>query len=284
MGCHSGNKPRGGLLLTTVNNMMKGGNSGRVIIPGDLEGSRLFRLVGGLENPRMPQNQARITRKNYEDLKKWFLEGNKFDVDDPNKLLRDIVPTDEEIAAERLAKLSDEEFAQHRMRRSQELWTNALSKQTYRWLETREFLVYGNISDARMKEIAEWAEDHAGELRKTFSEKGLYLWKGKLAIYVVKDRFDFEEFSSVNLGQEAPPEMHGLARVAKTSEDAYIALEDVGDAASETEPSMRTNLIEQITAAFLERSGGNLPSLGHAWHRFVLRRPGPDEKPVFPGA
>ncbi len=260
VGCHSGKDPRGGLTLTTVNNMMIGGNSGRVIIPGDLEGSRLFRLVGGLEAPRMPQNQARITRKNYEDLKKWFLEGNKFDVDDPSKLLKDIVPTDEEIAAERLAKLSDEEFAQHRMRRSQELWTKALSKQAYRWLETREFLVYGNVSDTRMKEIAEWAEDHAGELRKTFSEKGLYLWKGKLAIYVVKERFDFEEFSSVNLGQEAPPEMHGFARVTETSDDAYIALEDVGDAASATEPSMRTNLIEQITAAFLKRGGGNLPA------------------------
>ena len=260
VGCHSGKDPKGGLSLTTVNNMMIGGNSGRVIIPGDLEGSRLFRLVGGLEAPRMPQNQARITRKNYEDLKKWFLEGNKFDVDDPSKLLKDIVPTDQEIAAERLAKLSDEEFAQHRMRRSQAIWTSALSKQSYRWLETREFLVYGNVSDARMKEIAEWAEDHAGELRKTFSEKGLYLWKGKLAVYVVKERFDFEEFSSVNLGQEAPPEMHGLARVTATSDDAYIALEDVGDAASETEPSMRTNLIEQITAAFLNRGGGNLPA------------------------
>ena len=59
------------------------GDSGRVVLPGNLEGSRLFRLVGGLENPRMPQGQARITRKNYEDLKKWFEEGNVYDGDDP---------------------------------------------------------------------------------------------------------------------------------------------------------------------------------------------------------
>lgn len=259
MGCHSGNNPRGGLSLTTVNNMMIGGNSGKVIIPGDREGSRLFRLVGGLENPRMPQNQARITRKNYNDLKKWFDEGNKFDVDDPSKPLREIVPTEEEIIAERLAKLSDAEFAQHRIRRSQELWVDALTEIPFRWLETRDFLVYGNVSDARMKEIAQWADDHAQELRKTFDEKSDYLWRGKLTIFVVDDRFDFEEFSTVNLGQQAPREMHGFAKVTSTFEDAYIALHDIGDAASASEPSMRTNLIEQITAAFLLRDGGELP-------------------------
>lgn len=259
MGCHSGNNPRGGLSLTSVNNMMKGGNSGRVIIPGDLEGSRLFRLVGGLEAPRMPQNQARITRKNYEDLKKWFLEGNKFDVDDPAKLLRDIVPTEEEIIAERLAKLSDEEFTQHRIRRSQELWTDALTKSSYRWLETRDFLVYGDGSDPRLQEVAKWADDHADELRKMFNDKNQYLFKGKLAIFVLTDRFDFEEFTSVNLGQEAPREMYGFAKVTSTSQDAYIALQDIGDAASETDPSMRTNLIEQLTAAYLQKGGGKLP-------------------------
>lgn len=263
IGCHSGNDPRGGLSLVSVNDMMRGGNSGRVIIPGDLEGSRLFRLVGGLENPRMPaNNQARITRKNYEDLKKWFQEGNKFDVKDPSKPLREIVPTDEEIAAERFAKLTDEEFAQHRIRRSQELWADALTKQPYRWLESRDFLLFGNVSDARMKEIAEWADDHAKELRDTFDDKNVYLWRGKLGIFVVGDRFDFEEFSTVNLGQQAPAEMHGFAKVTPTSADAYIAVHDIGDADSETEPSMRTNLIEQITAAYLLKGegGGNLPA------------------------
>ncbi len=262
LGCHSGNTPTGGLSLVSVNTLMKGGDSGRVIIPGDLEGSRLFRLVGGLENPRMPQNQARITRKNYNDLKQWFLEGNKFDVDDPSKPLRDIVPTDEEIAAERLAKLSDEEFTQHRIRKSQELWTTALSKQPYRWLENRDFLVYGNASDERLKEIASWADEHAGELRKTFSDKSLYLWKGKLTIFVIKDRFDFEQFTSVNFGQEAPAEMFGFAKVTSTSEEAYVTLQDIGDAASETDPSFRTSLIEQVTAAYLQKGegGGNLPA------------------------
>ncbi len=259
MGCHSGNNPRGGLSLTSVNNLMKGGNSGRVIIPGDLEGSRLFRLVGGLELPRMPQNQARITRKNYNDLKKWFLEGNKFDVDDPAKLLRDIVPTEEELVAERLAKLSDEEFTQHRMQRSNELWINAFTEARYRWMETRDFLVYGDVADARMKEIGEWADKHANTLRKAFGEKDVYLWKGKLTIYVIKDRFDFEEFSSVNLGQEAPAEMVGFTRVTSNFADAYIAIEDIGDAASETEASLQTNLIEQLTAAFLQRKEGKLP-------------------------
>jgi hypothetical protein len=241
---------------------MQGGDSGEVIIPGDWENSRLFRLVGGLENPRMPQNQARITRKNYEDLKQWFVEGNTFDVDDPSKPLREIVPTEVEILAERLAKLSDEEFTQHRIRKSQELWAAALPQQPYRWLETRDFLVYGDASDERLKEIARWADEHAGKLRETFADKSLYLWKGKLTIYVIKDRFDFEQFTSINFGQEAPEEMFGFAKVTGNSDEAYIALQDIGDTFSETEPGFKTSLIEQVTSAYLQQGegGGNLPA------------------------
>ena len=77
VGCHSGNNPRGGLNLTTVRNMMLGGDTGMVVLPGDLENSRMYRLVAGKEAPRMPQGQARITRKNLDDFTKWFEEGNK---------------------------------------------------------------------------------------------------------------------------------------------------------------------------------------------------------------
>jgi mono/diheme cytochrome c family protein len=36
VGCHSGNNPRGGLSLVSFESMMRGGDSGRVILPGNL--------------------------------------------------------------------------------------------------------------------------------------------------------------------------------------------------------------------------------------------------------
>ncbi|MGI9550864.1 MAG: c-type cytochrome domain-containing protein [Aurantibacter sp.] len=44
-GCHNTDKKKGGLLLTTYANMMKGGEDGEVVVPGDIEASELFRRI-----------------------------------------------------------------------------------------------------------------------------------------------------------------------------------------------------------------------------------------------
>lgn len=110
--CHSGNTPRGGLSLETFHDMMRGGDSGIVVLPGEpREKSRLFRLTGGLENPRMPNgDQIRLTEKNYNDLKTWFDEGCVYDGVDPKTPLRSFVKTEAEIAQEKAATLSPAEF------------------------------------------------------------------------------------------------------------------------------------------------------------------------------
>ncbi|MBW3540274.1 MAG: hypothetical protein KY476_08385 [Planctomycetes bacterium] len=260
LGCHSGNNPRGGLSLETFAKMMEGGDSGRVIIPGNREGSRLFRLVGGLENPRMPQGQARITRTNYDNLITWFDEGNKFDGKDANTPLRQLVPTQTEMLAERLAKLSPEAFVQLRVERTEAALKRALPKETFRTVEGAEAFVYGNVSEARLEQVSGWAEEHVKELRKLFGEKGDRLWNGKLAVIVIKDRFGYEEFNIVVNGrQNVPPEMTGHSEVTASMEDAYVVLQDVGDNATETSPGLRVNLIDHMTGAFLERGAGTLP-------------------------
>ena len=89
--CHTGPAARSDFSLASFHDMMSGGASGTVVIPGDRENSRLFRLTGGLELPRMPDTNQRLTRKNYEDLKTWFDEGCVFDGDDPKQTLVSIV-------------------------------------------------------------------------------------------------------------------------------------------------------------------------------------------------
>lgn len=43
--CHNRGKKKGDLLLTTYANLMKGGENGEVVIPGDVEASELFRRI-----------------------------------------------------------------------------------------------------------------------------------------------------------------------------------------------------------------------------------------------
>lgn len=259
VGCHSGNNPRGGLSLVSFESMMRGGNSGRVILPGDREGSRFFRLVGGLELPRMPQGQARITRQNYEDLKTWFDEGNKFDGPDPKKPLREIVPTEEEIAAAKLSKLSEAEFFAMRKEKSEEQWKLANPKETPTILESPDFLVVGNASEDRLKEVMGWADEHAKTLRAAFGIKPGEIWRGRLALFVFKDRFSFEEFPRVVASAEIPRETIGLSRVTPSFDEAYVCVEDVGDQVTTESPGMKLSVIDQITGAYLKRSGDKIP-------------------------
>jgi len=253
LNCHSGPNPRGGLSLVSFESLMKGGQSGRVILPGNREGSRLFRLVGGLELPRMPQGQARITRKNYEDLITWFEEGNKFDGPDPKTPLRQLVPTADEIAAERLSKLSKEEFNDLRKEQAEEHWKLANPREEATSIESEDFLVYGSVEKERLEEILGWADEYAKTLRTTFSLKDEQLWKGRLTIYVFKDRFSYEEFPRVVEQQEVPRETVGHSKVTAGMEQAYICVEDIGDAVSVETPGMKLNVIDNITGAFLKR-------------------------------
>lgn len=256
--CHSRQRRSGGLCLETFYDMMKGGDSGVVVIPGDAENSRLFRLVGGLENPRMPQGQARITRKNYEDLKLWFQEGCVYDGEDPRTPLRQFVRTPEELEAERFARMSDEELARLRIERARDKFRRALPNDQSQTFEGDEFYLIGNVSWERLREIEGWAQAHASTLRRTLGAAEGRLWKGRLAVFVLKDRFSYDEFNLVIERREAPPGLTGHAVVTPAFQDAYVALLDVGDAPGDR-PSLRVQLIQQLTAAYLKRDGTALP-------------------------
>jgi hypothetical protein len=50
----------------------------------------------------------------------------------------------------------------------------------------------------------------------------------------------------------------GHSHVSTTMEEAFVAVQDIGDAVSETSPGMHVNVIEHVTGAFFKR-GGRLP-------------------------
>jgi hypothetical protein len=257
--CHSAQRKSGGLSLVSYFDMMQGGDSGEVIIPGDKEKSRLFRLVGGLENPRMPQGQARITRKNYDDLVKWFEEGNTFDGQNPRTPLRTYVRSDDELAREKFAKMTPEERKKMRDDRTNELWKKALSKETMNKVDDAEFLVVGNVSQDRLAEVQKWATAQLESLKKGFRPVDSPAWKGRLAIFVIKDRFGYDEFNLTNNNRQAPKELTGHSVVTANDEDAYIVLQDTGDDATSTSPGLHVAVIDHVTGAFLKRGGAGVP-------------------------
>lgn len=260
LGCHSGNNPASGFSMVTFEDILIGGDSGEVLIPGELEDSRLFRLTGGLENPRMPQGQARITRKNYEDLKAWIKEGIKYDVDDPKMRLVDIVPSEEEKMAMKLRSMSDAEMREHRQERVDAHWRRTLSSANPVFASNDNFLVSGNMAQGRVEEVLGWADSTASELKDRFGLAKNPTWKGRLAIYVFKDRYDYDEFNRSIENRQPADTLFGHGRVTTNYDNAYVAVLDTGDISTSQKPALKWTLFKAMASALLQENAAARPN------------------------
>jgi hypothetical protein len=81
--CHGAEKTESGLRLDRKADALAGGDSGKVIVPGDAAASTLIKLVSGKDPDRiMPPNGEKLTAKQIETLKKWIDDGADWPVDD----------------------------------------------------------------------------------------------------------------------------------------------------------------------------------------------------------
>ncbi len=259
--CHGGRNGRGGFSLATFESLMRGSDSGRVVLPGNLDGSIIWRRVAALDKDKqkMPPGNRRITREFFNSLKTWIQEGAKFDGESATVAMRSLVPTDEDKKAEMLAKLSAEEFNDFREQRVDQLWERVSNDDRPRFVKTSDFFVYGDVPATRLQQLAEWADDHGKQLRTMFGEKSGQLFKGRLAVVVFKERFGYTEWNQVIHNRQTPRAMTGHSVVTPSFEDAYIVLQDVGDVVSSDSAGMRIQLIDHVTGAFLKRKGSQLP-------------------------
>ncbi len=70
--CHGG---QGGLWLTTFEQVMVGGTSGPVVVPGQPDQSSLYLRVTGQQTPQMPLNAAALSQAQINAIKGWISEG-----------------------------------------------------------------------------------------------------------------------------------------------------------------------------------------------------------------
>ncbi|MEJ7591886.1 MAG: c-type cytochrome domain-containing protein [Planctomycetaceae bacterium] len=260
MGCHSGNTPRGKFGFTTFEQLLQGGPTGITIYPGKPEESYIVDLVLRQEPLKMPQGQAQLKRSQAVALETWIREGAHFDGKDPKAPLRDIVPTAAQLAAAQLAKMTDEEFAARRITEAAALWKRVSPNTEGATATSTNFYFYGTVSEDRLKQLSEAAETHLAELAKRYPlPAGEQAFRGRLAVFVTKDRFDYEEFNTVLLNRRTPKTVSGHSTINANFETAYIAMHDVGDTESASALTTEQLMNSLLSQSYLTRDGANLP-------------------------
>lgn len=78
IGCHKPGKAKGGLLLTTYEKMMKGGDNGAVVVPGKGTGSALYKSALKDADPHMPPKKQ-LADAEITALRAWIDDGAKWD-------------------------------------------------------------------------------------------------------------------------------------------------------------------------------------------------------------
>ncbi len=91
--CHGDAKRSGGLSLATGSELIRGGESGSVIVPGKPDESPLYELIHAGEMP--PKGNAPLTAAEIERLHRWITEGAKLSASDRTTVMiteQQIVP------------------------------------------------------------------------------------------------------------------------------------------------------------------------------------------------
>ncbi len=73
--CHNPEKAKNGLVLVNFQALMKGGDSGRVVVPGKPDESLLYRLITHAEEPYMPPMQSKLDADKLDLVRRWIEGG-----------------------------------------------------------------------------------------------------------------------------------------------------------------------------------------------------------------
>ncbi len=259
IGCHNSNRASGGLSMMTFTDLLRGGESGEVLIAGKLEESRLFRLTGGLENPRMPASRDRLSRKNYDDLRAWIKEGIKYDGGDPNKSL--VVIADEQKPRElTFAELPAEEQKSRRIARVDELFKRSLSSAQPKTLTGEMFYLVGNVRAERLESVAAYAEQAQAMMEEMFESPKKPVWPDRLGIVVFENHFGYGEWNTAIQMRQVPSDMHGHLMISDDMTDAVVILEDTQtQMTSDSQESTKFLVTRLVAEAYLQRVYPGIP-------------------------
>ncbi len=245
-GCHySATRVSGGLQFNLFSQIIKGGDSGPIVVPSKPDESRIIRKLKGTEGARMPMGRPPLPDSQIQLIKTWIKEGATFDGQDKDAKL------DQVVGQAFAAKASHSELMAKRAERTRDKWKTAFPKIDPDQATDEQFHVIGNIGDENANALLANANIAANQIRKMFKIPGKGpLVKGGITIFALKQRYDYSEFGRMIESRTLPTEWssHWRSEVL----DSYVAM--VFDK-SESKIN-ETSLLQQLTSLWMSSHDG----------------------------
>ncbi len=241
--CHGDQNPRNQFSVNSFNRMLRGGDSGVVLVRGKPAESLLVKKLRGMAGKRMPLDQPPLAEEAIARIEKWIELGAKFDGSDP------AAPLDELVAVAVAQNSSHEELSQARAQLAAKNWRLMLPDTPGNHEETPNLVLFGSASPEVLSDVAQLADEQIAKVRKLFKvppERPLI--RGRLTVFAFDKRYDYGEVGTMLEHREIPSVWRGHWRYTGTDAYACILLSSGGQASAGL-------LAQQIAGAYIAQLG-----------------------------
>jgi hypothetical protein len=245
VGCHNAQQPDAELNLSTFAGILKGGESGPVMVAGRPDQSPIHRRTTGEDQPIMPPEGDPLLKEVTDKIATWISEGATFDGLSPDE------PLERSTAIVRAKKSSAEELSKIRAELAQKNWKLALPDVAPQTADTLHLHLVGSLTADELNALGAVAETQVEAVLKLLGGKEPSEFaKSRITVYAFGNRIDFSEFGQMVQGRPAAGGQ--LSSSGYTIEDSYVALVPSQD--NELE------LAEQLALTYLrEQTQGRMP-------------------------
>ncbi len=251
-GCHlEAMQASGGLRMDTFAQLLRGGDSGAVIMPGKGEESLLVQKLRGKVGQQMPAGgRPALSDESIKLISTWIDEGAKLDGATETQPLRVMSMLAWAAAA------TPEEMSQRRQELSSEhLELVTASGGVLESTTTDHFLVTGPASSGTLELVGRLAEEQMKTVKTVVSDDaGEAFFHGRATLFVLPNRYNYSEFAKMVEQRSVPAEWTGHWKFDGI--EAYVAL--VATERDE-EDDIANRLTSPLVSLAVATRGGDVP-------------------------
>ena len=204
-----------------------------------------MKKIKGTAGERMPLKKPALSTEAIAKIEKWIAEGAKFDGDDAAKQSMDNLA-----AVYVAAHATHDELMASRLQSADRTWKLGIPDDPAEKVESKNFLVIGNVGEDMLKQVSEVAEQQVPNIAKILhAPADEPLIRGRMTLFVFNKKFDYAEFSKMVEQRDAAADSRGHWRY--TVIDAYGAI--IPPTAKDS--SMTGLVVQQIAATYVASQG-----------------------------